>query len=74
MKCFIRYLRYMLLCFAYRKHPVFREFYRPCTFKMYKSSVETCFNILRRIIRVQEPNDHRWNIIDDKIREETDKC
>ena len=59
MKCFIRYLRYMFLCFMYRKHSVFREFYRPCTFKMYKLSIETCANILRRIARVQQTIDHR---------------
>lgn len=62
MKCFIRYLKYMFNCLRYWKHPLFKEFYQPCTFKVYKLSVEECCNILRRIIRVQIPNDHRWDI------------
>ena len=71
MKLYIRYLKYLFSCLRYWNDPILGDFYKPCSFKMYKFYMDAAFSIVRKIARATSvDNDHRWANIDKQIKEE----
>lgn len=64
MSLFIRYLKFLFSCLRYWNDPILGDFYKPCSFKMYKFYMDAAYSVVRRIARkTSVSNDHRWDNI-----------